>query len=121
MSPSLMPKFSWMIFARGARQFVVQDALERMLTSFVYLVWFTPMTNIGASADGAEMITFLAPPARCAFAFSIVVKIPVDSQTMSAPLAPHGTSVGSLTAKNLITFPSTVRVLSSFEKPTVPL
>merc|ERR550537_543121 len=35
MRPSLMPKFSWMIFARGARQFVVQEAFERTLTSFV--------------------------------------------------------------------------------------
>merc|ERR1719156_65207 len=110
-----------MIFARGPRQFVVQDAFDRTLMSFVYLSWFTPMTNMGASAEGAEMITFLAPPAMCALALSMVVKIPVDSQTMSAPLAPQGTSAGFLTAKNLITFPSTVRVLSSFEKPTVPL
>ena len=27
-----------------------------------YLSSFTPITNMGASFDGAEMITFLAPP-----------------------------------------------------------
>merc|ERR1719310_1872188 len=121
ISPLTIPYSSWMILASGARQLVVHDALESTVMSGVYLVWLTPMTNIGASADGAEMMTFLAPPPRCALAFSIVVKMPVDSHTMSAPDAPQGTSVGSLTAKNLITFPSTVRVLSSFEKPTVPL
>merc|ERR1719451_53396 len=51
--PSLIPYFSWMILASGARQLVVHEALDRMLMSFVYEVWLTPMTNIGASADGA--------------------------------------------------------------------
>merc|ERR1719194_321002 len=92
--PSLMPYVSWITLASGARQLVVHDALERMLTSFVYQVWLTPITNMGASAEGAEMITFLAPPFRCAPALSIVVKMPVDSQTMSAPDSPHGTSSG---------------------------
>merc|ERR1719298_313143 len=113
--PLTMPYSSWMIFASGARQLVVHDALDSTMMSDVYLVWFTPMTNIGASAEGAEMMTFFAPPARCALAFSMVVKMPVDSQTMSAPLAPQGTSVGFLTAKNLIDFPSTTRVLPSFD------
>lgn len=27
-----------------------------------YSVWLTPTTNMGASAEGAEMMTFLAPP-----------------------------------------------------------
>ena len=48
--------------ARGARQFVVQLALETMLISEVYLSSLTPTTNIGASLLGAEIITFLAPP-----------------------------------------------------------
>jgi hypothetical protein len=39
------------------------------------------MTNIGASAEGAEIITFFAPPFKWILAFSIVVKIPVDSTT----------------------------------------
>jgi len=37
------------------------------------------MTNIGASAEGAEMTTFFAPPFKWAEAFSVVVKTPVDS------------------------------------------
>ncbi len=41
----------------------------------------TPMTNIGASAEGAEMTTFLAPPFKCALALSVVVNTPVDSTT----------------------------------------
>merc|ERR1719333_1955004 len=110
MRPSTMPYSSLMIFASGARQLVVHDALESTLMSLVYVVWFTPMTNIGASADGAEMITFLAPPARCIDAFSMTVKMPVDSQTMSAPDSPHGTSFGLRTAKNLIGLPSTMSV-----------
>jgi hypothetical protein len=46
-----------------------------------YFSSFTPMTNMGASAEGAEMMTFLAPPVMWAVAFSVVVKIPVDSTT----------------------------------------
>ena len=48
--------------ARGARQFVVQLALETMLISEVYLSSLTPTTNMGASLLGAEITTFLAPP-----------------------------------------------------------
>jgi hypothetical protein len=48
--------------AIGARQLVVQLALETMFIPDLYDSWFTPITNMGASADGAEMTTFLAPP-----------------------------------------------------------
>ena len=45
-------------FARGARQLVVQEALEMTWCSLgLYFSLLTPMTNIWASADGAEMIT----------------------------------------------------------------
>jgi hypothetical protein len=47
--------------ARGARQFVVQLALETMSMLELYVFSFTPTTNIGASADGAEIMIFLAP------------------------------------------------------------
>jgi hypothetical protein len=55
----------------GARQLVVHDALDTM-SSFEgsYFSSFTPITNIGASADGAVMTTFLAPPFRCPAACS---------------------------------------------------
>merc|ERR1719440_2154219 len=102
MRPSLMPYVSWMTLASGARQLVVYEAFERMLIDLSYILWLTPMTNMGASAEGAEMMTFLAPPSRCADALSMTVKMPVDSHTMSAPALPHGTSGGLRTAKNLM-------------------
>merc|ERR1719201_323632 len=113
IKPSTMPNSSSITLARGPRQLVVHDALERMLMSFVYVVWLTPITNIGASADGAEMITFFAPPLRCIDALSMTVKMPVDSHTMSAPVSPHGTSSGLRMAKNLIGVPSTISVLAA--------
>lgn len=67
ISPSTIPYFSWITLAMGARQLVVQEALETTSADPSYLVWLTPTTNMGASAEGAEMITFLAPPPRCAY------------------------------------------------------
>ena len=66
-----MPNLSFRTLAIGARQFVVQEALETKFMSFVYLSKLTPQTNIGvASLDGADMMTFLAPAARWPAAFS---------------------------------------------------
>lgn len=48
--------------AKGARQLVVQLALETMLRSGLYSFSLTPITNMGASLLGAEIITFFAPP-----------------------------------------------------------
>jgi hypothetical protein len=47
----------------GARQFVVQEAFDTMLSVGLSLSWLTPITNIGVSLslDGALMITFRAP------------------------------------------------------------
>ena len=53
---------------------VVQDALLTVLSELSYFSWFTPITNMGASAEGAEMMTLLAPPFKWAPAFSVVVK-----------------------------------------------
>ncbi|KAG8509191.1 hypothetical protein J0S82_008134, partial [Galemys pyrenaicus] len=88
MRPSTMPKLSWMTLARGAKQLVVQEALLTILRELSYFSWFTPITNMGASAEGAEMMTLLAPPFR-------VVKTPVDSTTYSAPASPHLMLAGS--------------------------
>uniref|UniRef100_A0A674HQ86 Uncharacterized protein n=1 Tax=Taeniopygia guttata TaxID=59729 RepID=A0A674HQ86_TAEGU len=63
MRPSTMPKLSWMTLAKGARQLVVQEALT-IFRDLSYFSWLTPITNMGASAEGAEMITRLAPPFR---------------------------------------------------------
>merc|ERR1712212_1383836 len=64
MSPSMIPKLSLMILAIGARQLVVQEALLTTVMDGSYFSWFTPMTNMGASALGAEITTFLAPPLK---------------------------------------------------------
>merc|ERR1719473_1836948 len=96
MRPSLMPKLSLITLGSGARQLVVHDALE--MTCIVlgsYFSSLTPMTNMGASGDGAEMTTFLAPPSMCFDAASTLVKTPVASTTKSTSFAPHGMSLGS--------------------------
>src|SRR5215475_13687893 len=51
--PSTMPNLSCTTLARGATQFVVQEALETTVISFRYSSWLTPMTNIGTSFEGA--------------------------------------------------------------------
>merc|ERR1711963_467943 len=80
--PSTMPKLSLITLTSGARQLVVHDALLTTFWSFEYFSLLTPMTNMGASAEGAEMITLEAPPdSMCTLALSTVVKTPVDSTT----------------------------------------
>ena len=71
----LMPKVSWITLVIGARQLVVQEALDTTSISVVYFLWFTPMTKVGvqSSLDGAEMMTFFAPWVRCTDAFSVVL------------------------------------------------
>src|SRR5699024_8859916 len=62
MRPSTMPKLSLMTLARGARQLVVQEALETNCMSGVYLSRFTPQTNMGVSSfAGPDMTTTFAP------------------------------------------------------------
>ena len=62
--PSAIPKFSCNTFARGAKQFVVHDALLIIFSDALYAKWLTPITYVGValSFDGALIITFLAPP-----------------------------------------------------------
>jgi len=60
---------------------VVQDTLLTILSDLSCFLWLTPITNMGASAEGAEMMTLLAPPFKWALAFSMVAKMPVDSTT----------------------------------------
>ena len=62
MSPSTMPKWLWMTLAKRAKQLMVQEALLTILRMLLYFLWFTPITNMGALAEGAEMMTLLAPP-----------------------------------------------------------
>lgn len=67
---------------------------DQLFTSALFSYRLTPHTNIGASLLGAEMMTFLAPPTRCAAAFSFVVKNPVDSTMCVAPVSFHGMASG---------------------------
>ena len=57
-------------------------------------------------------MTRRAPAARCAWHFSFVRKMPVDSMTTSTPASPHADAAGSLTAVVRTRRPSTSRKLS---------
>ena len=97
----------------GARQFVVQEALEITLSCSVNVSWFTPITTVGTSPlAGAEMITRPAPASRCLPALSLSVKNPVDSITTSTPRDRHGNSTGSRSASTMTSLPSTASDLS---------
>src|SRR5699024_6194311 len=59
-------------------------------------------TNVASSfLPGAEMITFLAPASRCAFAFVASVNRPVDSTTTSTPRSFQGSAAGSRSASDV--------------------
>src|SRR5690606_21659239 len=75
-----------------------------------------PTTKVpSTSVPGAEMMTFLAPPAMCLAASAALVKRPVDSMTMSTPSSPHGRAAGSRSAKTLMSLPPTVMTSPSCE------
>ena len=109
-----MPNSSLITFANGPRQLVVHDALEMMFWLPSYLSSLTPMTMVMSSpVAGAEMTTFFAPASRCPFAFSALVKMPVDSTTTSTPRSPHGSAAGpSRTSSALIFWLPTTMVSS---------
>merc|ERR1719478_549834 len=101
MRPCLMPNFSLMTLTRGARPLVVHEAHETtFMVAGSYSSVLTPTTMVGVSAslEGAEMMTFLAPPSICFMQPSVVVNAPVDSQTYSTPVSFQGISVGSRVA-----------------------
>ncbi|MDT4881239.1 hypothetical protein FQZ97_1170770 [compost metagenome] len=99
----------------GARQLVVQEALEITVSVDFSTCWFTPYTMVASTSlpPGAEMMTFLAPPFRWAEAFSLVVKKPVHSSTTSTPRSPHGISAGLRWANTRITSPLTIMLSPS--------
>src|ERR1700722_19538707 len=116
MMPEAMPKVSLMTLTTGARQLVVQLALEMMLClAASYFSLLTPMTTVMSSPfAGAEMMTLRAPALRWPLAFSASVNRPVDSMTYSTPSCFQGRAVGpSLTARHLISWPLTTRASSS--------
>ena len=66
---------------------------------------FTPSTTVrSGSVAGAEMTTFFAPASRCFWAEARSVKSPVDSIATSTPSSPQGSSAGSRTLTNLISW-----------------
>ena len=85
ISAFVMPKFSWITFATGARQLVVQEAFETMCDSPAsYISSLTPSTIVMSSPfAGAEMITFLTVPRKMFPRVFGLVKRPVDSITIS--------------------------------------
>merc|ERR1719149_494358 len=112
MRPCLMPNLSLMVLTIGARPLVVHEAHETtFMVAGSYSSVLTPTTMVGVSAslEGAEMITFLAPPSTCFMQPSVVRKAPVDSQTYSTPVDFHGISVGSRVAERVTLAPLMMR------------
>ena len=108
MEPRTKPKLSRTTLTIGTRQFVVQEAFERIVCfDGSYFFSFTPSTIVMSSPfAGAEMITFFAPPSMCLRASFASVNRPVDSSTTSTPRSRHGSRAGSFSASTLISSPS---------------
>ena len=105
-----MPHFSCSTLATGARQLVVQLALEMMCFAASYFLSLTPMTNIGVSSfDGADRITFLAPASRCFCAVTLSRNRPVDSITTSAFTSFHFSAAGSRSWVSRMVLPLTTK------------
>merc|ERR1719478_937756 len=112
MRPCLMPNLSLIVLTIGARPLVVHDAHETTaMVAGSYSSTLTPTTMVGVSAslEGAEMMTFLAPPSTCFMQPSVVRKAPVDSQTYSTPVSFQGISVGSRVADSVTLRPLIMR------------
>ena len=123
MRPSSMPKLSRTTLVIGARQLVVQEALEMMVSVFCKSLSFTPNTTVRTPSPfpGAVMRTFFAPAVKCPCAFSACVNNPVASIAISAPSSFHGNAAGpSFTARQRMRCPLTTSV-SSPSASTVPL
>src|SRR5271165_3062501 len=110
MVPLTILKLSLMTFAIGARQLVVQEALEITLCfAGSYLSSLTPNTMVMSSlVAGAVMMTFFSGPRRCCFASSALVNFPVDSMTTCAPTDSQSSLEGSFSAKTRMFLPSTL-------------
>src|SRR5436309_9769372 len=115
MVPLMILKLSWMTFAIGARQFVVQDAFEIMwCLAGSYLSSLTPSTTVKSSFfAGAEMMTFFTGPRTCFLASLASVNRPVDSMTTCAPTVSQGSAAGSFSLKTLMGLSSFVMLLAA--------
>src|ERR1700752_3778027 len=121
INPHTTPILSCSGLTIRAKQLVVQEALEMTVWVLLRTLWLTPYTIVAATSlpPGAEMMTFLAPPLRCAEAFSLLVKKPVHSRTTSTPRSFHGSCDGSRCASPLMRSPLTT--IASPWTTTVPL
>src|ERR1022692_2745191 len=110
MVPLTILNLSFNTRATGARQLVVHEALEMMLSfAATYLSSFTPITMVMSSpVAGAEMMTFLTVPFRCSLACSALVNFPVDSITTCTPRELQSSLAGSRSENTRIFLPSTV-------------
>jgi antitoxin component of MazEF toxin-antitoxin module len=100
-------------FAIGARQFVVQEAQEIIVSLPSRISWFTLKTTVFKSpVAGAEITTLLAPAFKCASAFALSVKKPVLSITTSTPWSPQGICEGSFCAYIFTSSPFTMMEFS---------
>ena len=82
MKPFSILKFSFRTLATGAKQLVVHDAAEIILSSLVMIFSLTPNTIVlSAFLHGAETMTFFAPFFKCATSFSFELNFPVHSKT----------------------------------------
>src|SRR5947209_18738509 len=124
MVPLWILKLSLITLATGARQLVVQEALEMMLCfAGSYLFSFTPSTIVMASFfAGAEMITFFTGPRKCFLACSASVNLPVDSITTCAPTDSQLMAAGSFSEKTFTHLPlmwmqSPAALISCFRLP----
>ena len=81
----------------GAKQFVVQDALDTTsCRAGSYPSVLTPSTMVAStSLPGADRTTLRAPALRWRAASSRLRNFPVESTTMSAPTADQSRSAGS--------------------------
>ena len=112
IKPSLIPKVSWTTRAKGAKQFVVQEALDTISWP-AYAPKFTPRTNIGVlSLEGPVNTTFFAPAVMCLRAVSSVKNKPVASTATSTPIAPQLRFAGSRSEVTRIVLPFTTKLPS---------
>ena len=114
IKPFSITKASFKALATGAKQLVVQDALDTTVISGVNTSWFTPYTTVASTSapPGAEIKTFFAPASMWAWHFSLVVNAPVHSNTKSTANSFQGNSAGLRVEKNGITSPLITKALS---------
>ena len=82
IKPLRIIKFLLITSATGAKQFVVQEAAEIILSFLLIFLWFTPKTIVlSAILHGADTITFFTPFSICGSNWSLELNLPVHSKT----------------------------------------